>query len=152
MAEENESFGAYDDMSLTECIKEMHEVRQKLDQADEITKGYQKMYDFLSIRVVPAKMDADGVNQIKVNGIGRVNLRGDLWTQTLSPFGLQEWLVQHKLGDLIQPGVNGSTLKAMLKERMRRNPKDFPSEDDRDLPGDEIVKVTPYTRAVITKA
>jgi hypothetical protein len=35
---------------------------------------------------------------------------------------------------------------------MRRKPKDYPDEIDRDLPDAEIVKVTPFTRAVITKA
>jgi hypothetical protein len=53
-----------------------------------------------------------------------------------------EWLESNNLGDLIKPTVASSTLKAFVKNRIKAG---------KDLP-DAVLKVTPFTRASITKA
>jgi len=129
--------------SLVDLIKMEAEARRQSDALKKEASGWEKIYDFLSIRVIPTRMEDEGTESLKVTGVGRVNLRGDMWTKTVDPHGLQSWLREHQMEDLIVPAVNGSTLKAFIKEQSKLR-------DGLQIPT-ELVEVTPYTRAVITK-
>ena len=130
--------------TLNDLIRAQHYCRQEWDKYKEIATQWNKMYDHLSIRVVPDRMEEEGEEGKKLKGIGRVELRADMWTKTVDPNALKDWLEANDMGDIIVPSVNGSTLKALIKEQMQKKGGSVPPE--------EIVAVTPYTRAVIVKA
>lgn len=130
--------------TLTDLIRAEHYCRQEADKYKDIAASWGKLYDFLSIHVVPQRMEDEDMESTKIAGIGRVNLRPDMWTQTLDATMLAEWLKENDMGDLLKEQVNGSTLKAYIKEQLKKR--------DGLVPPDTLVKITPYTRAVITKA
>lgn len=131
------------ELSLVTLIRLEHFARTNKDVAEEVAAGWSKVYDHISTKVVPDRMADEGITNIKVEGIGRVELRPDIWTQTKDPVRLKAWLEEQGLGDIVVPTVNGSTLKALIREQMRK--------EDGSVPGEDIVSVTPYTRAVIVK-
>lgn len=130
--------------TLNDLIRAQHYCRQEWDKYKALATRWNVLYDFLSIRVVPDRMEEEGEEGKKLKGVGRIELRADMWTKTLDAPGLQAWLEENGLGDLVVPGVNGSTLKATIKEQMKKK--------DGKVPGSDLVEVTPYTRAVIVKA
>lgn len=129
--------------SIADLVRAEHYARLEYEKYKDIASNWNKIYDFLSINVVPAKMEEEGVEATKIEGVGRVNLRSDMWTTTQNSEALAEWLRENDLGDLLKEQVNGSTLKAFIKEQMKMR-------DGLTVP-EELVKITPYTRAVITK-
>jgi len=131
-----------DEMNLSSAVKFLHSLRYQLDSAEETASILRKKYDWMSINYIPVRMETEGVESLKVDGVGRINIRADMWTQTLNTAALQSWLLEHDLEDLIVPSVNGSTFKAFLKEQLKKG---------NEIPDDTIVKITPYSRAVITK-
>ena len=81
---------------------------------------------------------------MKVEGVGRVGLTSDLYA-SIAPDqkgAAYEWLSDNGHGDVVQPTVNSSTLKALMKSIIKSG-KEIPSE---------LFKVTPFTRASITKS
>ena len=118
--------------------------RMKLlnEYADDIKKEIGKAYDHMRVMVVPTKMDEEGLDSFKLTGIGRVSVTPDIHASIISRDPAFEWLTENGHGDIIIETVNASTLKAILRQRLR---------EAQDIPGD-IFKVTPYDRASITKA
>lgn len=98
--------------------------------------------DILRFEKIPEKMDEEETETIRYEGIGRVSLTAD--TRVALPKGLKpeffKWCRAHKLGDLISETVNSSTLTSWVKGRIKAG-KEVPS----------VLKVTPFTRASITK-
>lgn len=137
-AEARAAFGGH---TLLEMVKAMKEYAGKKEQLENELKVVNAWYDVLRMEIIPEKMDNDGVENIKFDGIGRVSLTADMFVAVSDKSGLFEWLNEENLGDLIQPTVNSSTLKAFVKRRMA---------DGKEVPA-EFLRVTPFTRASITK-
>jgi hypothetical protein len=117
------------------------EAQQVKDYVDALAKFVNAEFDTIRNELLPAAMEDEGIESCKIEGLGRVSLTGDMWVRTQNAVQLMKWLGDEGLGDLIKDSVASSTLKACLKERM---------EAGKPMPGDDIVKVTPYTRASIT--
>lgn len=134
----------YSNSTLIGLIMAMHSVADSKGKAEEELKNINIHYDLLRIELIPAKMEEEGIENIKVEGVGRISLTGDMWVSVPAAHrdAFYDWLRGEGLGDLIKPTVNASTLKAMIKGRMQKG---------QEIP-DEIIKVTPFTRASITKA
>jgi hypothetical protein len=83
------------------------------------------------------------MEQLTVEGIGRVNIRTDIYCSTKKGMGidLKEWMKGHEMEDIITDVINASTLKAWVKEQMKAG---------NEIP-EELLNITPYDRAVITK-
>jgi hypothetical protein len=128
---------------LRELVQLLAQGRKEKEEAEAKLATINAWYDVLREEVIPAKMEAMQIERITYEGIGRVALTADARV-SIKP-GVRDkffkWLNKHKLGSLVQPGVNPSTLKAFVKDRMRAG-KDVP---------DEFLNVTPFTRASITK-
>jgi hypothetical protein len=138
-----EARDAYQTWPLLALIKEMCEYSAKKEALEDELKVVNARYDVLRLEAIPERMDADGVENMKVEGIGRVSLTADLLVSVRggakeSLFG---WFRDNGLSDMIQPTVNASTLKAFVKGRMKGG-KSVP---------EEFLNVTPITRASITK-
>ena len=130
-------------LTLKELIERLAHERQTLDDYQSMAKAQQALYDYMSKVAVPDRMEEEGFDQITIEGIGRINIRSDMYVSTLKERrqDLYEWLSEHGLGDLITETVNSSTLKAWVKEQYK---KGAPVPED-------LLSITPYDRAVITK-
>lgn len=139
----NPVFVKYDAMSAVDLIKSMAEVKARKEAAEETAKEIGKEYDFLRMIKIPAKFDEEDINLLKVEGVGRCNLTGDL--QAAIPADKKEqaydWLRDNGREDIIQETVNSSTLKAMIKGMMQKG---------EDIP--DCFRVHVFSRASITKA
>lgn len=133
----------FDNMTPAEVAAFQRDARADADAAKAAATQAKSWYDFISIFVLPKKMEEAGIESAKFEGIGRVSLRGDMQCSTKSGMSveLMVWLEEHDHEDLIKPGVNSSTLKAFVKEQL---------EAGNPIP-DEFLNLYPYTRAVITK-
>lgn len=133
----------YAGLDLLTMIAKMKEVSAIKEKQEDKLKNINAAYDVLRLELIPAKMEEEGIERLSVAGIGRVSLTGDMYVSTRKDH-IEEfygWLRDSGLGDLIQETVNSSTLKAFVKKRIQAGepvPEDF-------------VKVTPFTRASITK-
>ena len=131
----------YEGMDLHGLVSCMQIVRAEKDRLEGTLRTENARYDLLRIELIPAAMEDEGVERVTYEGIGRVNLTGDMYVKVQNKAGLMDWLSDEGLGDIVQPSINASTLKALIKRRIANGspiPEDF-------------VKVTPFTRASITK-
>lgn len=143
MSTENE-YSKYDSMTLVQIIESMSTIQKAKERLEDELKLINKEFDFLRITKVPAKMEEDGVDRITVAGVGRVSLTADMHVSVKADMKdkFYEWLRDNGRGDLLQETVNASTLKAAVKG-MYKNGEEIP---------DDMLNVSPFTRASITKA
>lgn len=129
--------------ALTDLIARMKELGEELDAIDEKRKPLAKEYDDLRLVQIPSAMAEEDITSMK-GGFGRCTLTSDLYVSVIpgQKQALHDWLTSEDAESLIQPTVNAQTLKAFCKERLK---------DDEDIP-ESILKVTPFSRAVIYKA
>jgi len=128
---------------LKALVKEMADVRAQLDRLSLEKTELEKRYDRLRLGEIPELMDDMGVPNITYEGIGRVALTADVYASIPAPNreAAYAWLRDHNHGGVIKDTVNAGTLKALMKVLMKRGTI---------IPGD-IFKVTPFSRASITK-
>lgn len=142
--EENMAFeDRYREMDLMQVIHEMKEIQNEKDALDKELSALNKRYDYIRLNVIPNRFDDLGVTNMSVEGIGRVALTSDIYASIKSDkkHDAYQWLSDTGHGDVIQPSINPSTLKAMIKAIMK-NGEEIP---------EEFFNVTPFTRASITK-
>lgn len=128
-------------------IRELAELQQqakaKLDEAKKAQSVAQEIFDELRLKLIPDKMDEMGCSSIKLDGIGRLTISGDMYAgiQSGHKEGAYNWMEEEGFGDLIKSTLNSSTLKAWAKEQISKG---------KELP-EEFFKITPFERASITK-
>lgn len=140
-AAKEEARKLYGGMELLAQISKMRDLQGEKEKLEGLLKVVNAHYDVIRMETIPEKMDEEGVENMRVAGIGRVSLTADMFVATVNKQGLFQWFREQHLGDMIQDTVNASTLKAFVKRRMKEG-KDVPSE---------YLRVTPFTRASITK-
>ncbi|HLO98678.1 MAG TPA: hypothetical protein VK171_08795 [Fimbriimonas sp.] len=140
----SDEFAAYDNMTLVDLVTAMHGIQTDKNVLEEKLKTLNKEFDFLRITKIPAKMEDDGVDRISVSGVGRVSLTADLHVSVKADQkeAFYQWLDDNGRGDLVQPTVNSSTLKAAVKNMLKSG----------EEPPVELLNISPFTRASITKA
>jgi len=143
MSFETNEFAQYDGMSLMELIREMRRVQLAKDDTEAELKRHNKVFDFLRITKVPQMMEDEGIRNLNVEGVGRVSLTADMHVSIKEgqKETFYEWLRDNGRADLIQPNVNPSTLKATVKNMVKEG----------EVVPEEMLNVSPYTRASITK-
>lgn len=128
---------------VTEAAKLMDALYKfKEELAAQVKSPAEKAYDTIRFSVIPGLMDGDGINQIGIEGIGRINLQDDVNVKVISKEKLHEWLTENDMEDMITESVNAQTLTAFVRRRTKAA---------QDLPGDDIIAVKPVVRAVITR-
>jgi hypothetical protein len=134
----------YAGMGLRELVENMKAVGQQKDALEKQLKVTNAHYDVLRHEKVPDQMEADGVERISYEGVGRVSLTADVLVSLKGAHkqDLFQWLGDHNFGSIVQPTVNSSTLKAFIKGRIKAG-EEYPSD---------FLNITPITRASITKA
>ena len=131
-------------MKLAEIAAEYKAIKEALEEAGEVKTILQKISDSYSKHILPARMEEEGIETVRIEGVGRLQTKSDIYCSCPAPNreALQDWLVDHGHGSLISQSVNASTLKAFIKEQMKEgNP----------VP-DDLLNIEPYNMAVIVKA
>lgn len=133
----------YEGKSIQDLARAMKALGDRIDELDEQRKELNREYDFLRFTLLPRVMEDQDVSLMKIDGLGRLGTTSDINCSIKS--GAKEqayvWLQDHGHGDLIQPTVNSSSLKAAIKKAMA---------DGVEVPA-ELFNVAPFTRATITK-
>ncbi len=133
----------YKGLSVRELAEEMTKIAKIKDEVEAKLSKVNAYYDVVRLELLPSKMEDDGVESVKLEGIGRLSLTGDMYVKVTDKLGLKAWLAKMKKKDLMQETINASTLKAFLKDRMKKQ---------QPVPDEQVVKITPFTRASITKS
>lgn len=143
----NDNFTVFDTLASENPVALAHlqaAIGERLDEATEAKGRLQRAFDRIRLGLLPEAMAAldGGVRTINVEGLGRIGLTSDMYVSVLSADQqrLQVWLVENNFEDLIKETVNSSTLKAWAVKRFK---------EGKEIP--EFVKLTPFTRATITK-
>jgi len=134
----------FNNMTLKQLGLFQKVLREKLDEFSSNKSNLQKKFDFLTITIVPERMDEEGIDSIKLTDIGRLQTQADLRCSVpaKNKEALNEWLVENGHESMITTTINSSTLKAFVREQIREG-KPWPQE---------ILKVEPYSRSTIVKA
>lgn len=130
-------------MSLKDMAVRFVELKNEISAHEGTVSMLRREFDLLRKCAIPDKMDEAGITNVKFDGIGRVQVAADMYVSI--PSGHQddayEWLRQNDSGDLIKDYVHPSTLKAFVKECIKKGIV---------LPDDSF-KVVPFTRASVVK-
>lgn len=139
----------YAAMSIPEMAVCLKKLKDELDLMGSIKTEVQKRYDFLSISVLPDRMDEEGVVTMRVADVGRLQASSDIRCNVPSANKalLEEWLTKNGHGAMIASAVNSSTFKAFVKEQMKTES----DEPESITYPKHLIKVEPYSRAVIVK-
>lgn len=130
--------------STVDCVKIMDECNTLKSRVAEMVKSpLEKTFDTLRFAIVPARMEAENITAVTVEGIGRCNSIADVQVKTLDKGQLFEWLKENEFEDLITENVNAQTLAAFIRGRVK---------EGKPIPSNEIVDVTPIQRAQITRS
>lgn len=142
------NFGRYQELykghTTLELIRALARVRGERDEAEAVYKESAAEHDYLAKIAIPEHFQDEGIKNMNVEGLGRVSLRSDIYASVKAGMkaAMQQWLNDRGNGDLIQPAVPPSTLKAFLKGLIKAG-EEYP---------EELFNVTPYQTATITKA
>ncbi len=133
----------YGSMPLTELAAEIRAVKNVLDEKAASKTETQKLYDFLTITLVPEMMEEQGVETLKVADVGRLQTKADIRCQLPADNKqlMYQWLRDNGNGALIKDEVPSGTLKAFIKERIKEG-LGYP---------DELLKISAYSRATVVK-
>lgn len=125
-----------------EIVRVMAALKDLNEEAENVKKSAGKVYDHVRTLVLPDKMDEEGLDNMRVSGIGRVSVTTDVRASLVDKDAGYRWLEEHGHGDMITETVNASALKGLLRRMLK---------DGREVPEDTF-KVSPFNRASITKA
>ncbi len=130
-------------MSLVDVVHAWSAIRQLCDQIQDMKSDLESRVDSCRFNLVPTKMEAEGIEVITVEGVGRVSLTSDLRASIVPETkpAAYEWLVENGHAGIITETVNAQTLAALVRDKLRKG---------ESMP-EALFKVTPFTRATITK-
>jgi hypothetical protein len=133
----------YEEMSISQLAAQLRDFKQALDKIGSMKTELQKMYDYLSIEVLPDRMDEEGIDTIKVKNVGRLQTSSDIRCSVPAnnKDEVKNWLRENGHGSMISEAVNASTLKAFVKEMMKEN-KPYP---------EHLLNIHAYSRATVVK-
>lgn len=130
-------------LSLEDLVQRFKDGYARKEEAEAELAKVNAFFDVLRFEVIPDKMDEKGITSMNFTGIGRLGLTADMSLRMVDKKGAFTWMKKNKLGALITQTINSSSLKTWYKDRLRAG---------KSVPPAELIKVTPITRASITKA
>lgn len=130
-------------MNLNDLIVHQFQLGLDLASAKEHQAAIQAQYDQVRNHLVPDAMEDAGVENIKIRGVGRVALYGQIQARIVKDKKdrAYEWLNENGHGNVIVDYVHSSTLKALIKELIAEG----------EIP-DDLFEVHAFTQARITKS
>jgi len=132
------------ELTVVELAHKMRELSIQLDEANRVKKDLQSDYDMLRKSLIPQAMENEGISNVAVTGVGSLQLRSDLYVSIPSERKTEafDWLIGTGHGGVIKAAVHPGTLKALLKDLLK---------EGADQPPEDVIKVTPYTMAVLVR-
>lgn len=126
-------------IELAKELRHLKDVKEKMSSEEKIINS---RIDQITKMLLPQVMEDDGVSTIKIDGIGKLSLRGEMYVSILAENrqDAYQWLRDNNRGSLISETVNASTLKAAAKEWIKSGV---------EIP--DLIKITPYTMAILSK-
>ena len=134
--------GQIEQSKLVELVELQLRLRELHEEIDAAKSDVGKTFDWMRINVVPEACERDGVSTSNFPGIGRLSLQSDVNVKVLDKSAEYLWLETIGEGNAITETVNASTLKAIIRRRLKAG---------EEIP-DNVFQVQPFTRAAITKA
>lgn len=134
----------YDNMKVFQLATHLRALKNLKDEIKALHTAVQDEYEFLSVNILPERMDDEGIETLKIKDVGRLQSASDIRCNVpaANREALQEWLIDAGFESMVKPDINSSTLKAFVKECIA-NGKPYP---------EELLKVTPFTRASVVKS
>ncbi len=131
------------EMNVVQLAGELRKLKELKESMEEDLKETNKYIEEITKHILPEKMDDQGISNIKIDGVGRITLRGEVYASILAANrdAAYQWLRDTGRASLISNTVNASSLKAACKEWLK-NGEEIP---------EELIKVTPVTVAVLTR-
>lgn len=139
----NQEYAKFDNLSAEDLVKAFGDLKNQKEEQEEALKHTNALYDFVRLVKIPAVFEQREITMLKVAGVGRCQLAGDLHASII-PAKKQEafeFLRDSGRGSLIQEAVNSSTLKAAMKDAMKAG---------EEIPAD-LFRISPFTRASLVK-
>ena len=140
----------FEGMSYKELAETFKKMKDANAEADNELKKQKEIFDILRLKVIPEKLDNEGMSSINIKGVGRLGVTLDMNVSVLAENRdrFYEWLEESGHGGIIKPYAQPSTVKAFVKEEVK-----LAAEERRepDLPQD-LVDWTPFYRASVTKS
>lgn len=104
--------------------------RENIDALGDAKTTLQKAFDWLRISHIPERMEAEELESMTIEGVGRMYLTTQFMASIKADCkeGAYQYLTDHGHGDIIQSTVNASSLKALAKQKIKDNdplPKDL---------------------------
>jgi hypothetical protein len=132
----------YADMTTIDIVRAMASLAKDKESKDAELSKIAAEYDYVRMNLIPARFEDEGIDGMTIDGVGRVSLTGDLFVSCLAANreALYSYFRDIGKGSLVVETINASTLKATVKAMMKKG---------EEIP--EMIKVTPFTRASITK-
>jgi N12 class adenine-specific DNA methylase len=131
-------------LNLTGKIKIMNQLRLEKEALQARKTIIEAKYDAIRLNIIPSAMEELDISTVSVDGVGRISLASDIYCSI--PKEVQSkswnWLREHGHGGIIIETINAGTLKATLKSIIKKGKEILPPT---------LFKVTPFTRASITK-
>lgn len=133
----------FEGMTYPQLAGEMVERKKLISRLDGELKLEKEKFDVLRLKVIPDKMDDEGMSSLNIRGLGRLGLSLDVHAGILAKDRelWYEWLNLNGHEALVKLNVNAQTQKAFIKEQL---------EAGNPLP--DFVKAEPFYRASVTKA
>jgi hypothetical protein len=131
------------EMTVVQLAGELRKLKELKEAMEEDLKETNKFIEEITKQILPEKMDDQGISNIKIDGVGRITLRGEVYASILAANrdAAYQWLRDTGRASLISNTVNASSLKAACKEWLK-NGEQIP---------EDLIKVTPVTVAVLTR-
>lgn len=143
MKEDNTAYQAkYEGFDINKLAKAMKKTKEQHTKQKEKTAEIWHEHDYLRMIAIPKMLESMNLTSCAVKGVGKIGVRADASCRTVNPDALAEWLNENDHADIIKSAVNGSTLKALMKELLR---------EGEPMPDSNIVSFEPFEFAVITK-
>lgn len=127
-----------------ELASRVKELKDEIASRDKVTASLKDELEVLTQKIIPEKMDGEGVSTVNVKGFGRLTVTQQMRANVPSDKAplLRQWLRENGYEALITEGVNSSTLKAWVKERIAEC-EDYPAD---------LINLHTYEQATLTKA
>ena len=132
----------YGEKSVVELGGFLRELKDLKEAQEADLKDTNIAIEVITKVLLPQKMDEQGIQNVKIDGVGRISLRGEVYASILAENRelAYDWLRNTGRAALITNTVNPSTLKAAAKEWIK-NGEEIP----------EFIKITPATVATLTR-
>jgi len=140
-----DQYTKFDGLSSVELASMMSVLAEEISSLNDKKRVLQADYDAIRKHALPDAMDAEGISNMSVVGIGRINLRSDLYATipAANKPAAFDWLRGTGHGGVVKEEVHTGTLKALLKSLIR---------EGKELPPEDLIRVTPYSMAVLTRS